>query len=143
MELTFLPGVLNCFICFRVMDSWELLMVLVFVLLNFPVKNTRSKVLLILLIWFGSIRTKQYLAGLSPHYLLRWSPPFMALRLLILLGKPLVQVFLRHQLLAFILSSESCSLCSKAPCLVRNFWMKLNLLLMNSLFLGNLLMILI
>lgn len=25
-----------------------------------------------------SIRTKQYLAGLSTHYLLRWSPPFMA-----------------------------------------------------------------
>ena len=45
LDRTFLPEVLNCFLCFGVMDSWELLMVLNFVLLSFPTKNTRSKVL--------------------------------------------------------------------------------------------------
>jgi hypothetical protein len=44
---------------------------------------------------------------ISPHYLLRWFPPFMALKLLVLLGKPLVHVLLHHQLLEFLLSSES------------------------------------
>jgi len=42
---------------------------------QFSSEEHKVRGLLILLIWFGSIRTKQYLAGLSPHYLLRWSPP--------------------------------------------------------------------
>lgn len=53
LDGTFLPEVLNCFLYFGVMDSWELLMVSNFVLLGFPAKNTRSKVLLILPIWLG------------------------------------------------------------------------------------------
>nr|TKS16630.1 hypothetical protein D5086_0000021600 [Populus alba] len=43
LDGTFLPEVLNCFLYFGVMDSWELLMVSNFVL-GFPAKNTRSKV---------------------------------------------------------------------------------------------------
>jgi len=89
-------------------------MVLIFVLLIFPAKNTRSKVFLILLIWLGSIRTKQYLAGLSLHCLLWLSPLFMALRLLVLLGKSLVHVLLCHPFLIFLLSSKCYSLYSKA-----------------------------
>jgi len=41
------------------------------VLLNFPVMNKKPKVFLIMLIWFASIKTKWYLAGLFPFYLMR------------------------------------------------------------------------
>jgi len=118
-------------------------MVLIFVLLNFPAKNTMSNGFLILLIWLGIIKTKHYLAVLFLHCLLQWSPLFMALRLLVLLGKLLVHVLLRPQPLAFLLSRKSYSLYSNAPCPVKIFWISLNLLLMNYLLLGNLLMILI
>jgi hypothetical protein len=55
------------------------------------------------------------------HYLLRWFPPFMVLRPLGLLGKPLVHVLLHPLLLVFLLSRESYNLYSKAPCSANNF----------------------
>jgi len=67
----------------------------------------------------------------------------MALRLLDLLGNPLVHVSLHPQLLVFLLSRENYSLYNKVPYLVRIFWMKLKILLTNSLLLGNQLLILI
>ncbi|KAJ0081086.1 hypothetical protein Patl1_10378 [Pistacia atlantica] len=119
MELTSLPSVLNWFLCFGAMVSWESLMVPNCVLLNFPVMNKGLKVFLTLLMWFGSITTKRYLAGLFLPCLRRWFPLFMALRLLSLLGNPLAHVLRFPQPFVFLLSRESYNLYSKALCLAK------------------------